>query len=70
MKHSIFIEERVIDTNCIIRIRDVAVIPDDEGNVDYQEYLAWIEEGNEPIPFDQLIFDNQFAPQQEQAESN
>jgi hypothetical protein len=60
MKHSIIVEERVIDTDCIIRISDVAMIPKDDGNVDYQKYLVWIEEGNEPIPFDQSIFDNQF----------
>jgi hypothetical protein len=46
------------------------MIPNDEGNLDYQEYLVWLEEGNEPAPFDQSIFDNQFEPQQEQAENS
>ena len=66
MKHSIIVGERVVDTNCIIRISDVAMIPKDEGNLDYQEYLVWLEEGNEPVDFDQSIFDNQFESQQEQ----
>ena len=66
MKHSIIVGERVVDTNCIIRISDVAMIPKDEGNIDYQEYLVWLEEGNEPVDFDQSIFDNHFESQQEQ----
>mgnify|MGYP001465536925 CR=1 FL=1 len=27
-------------------------IPLDEENCDYQEYLAWLKEGNEPLPAD------------------
>jgi len=27
-------------------------IPFCEGNTDYQEYLAWLAEGNEPLPAD------------------
>ena len=30
----------------IIRIADNAAIPKDEGNTDYQDYLAWVAEGN------------------------
>ena len=30
----------------IIRIADNAVIPKDEENNDYQDYLAWVAEGN------------------------
>jgi len=33
---------------CIFRIEDNASIPLDEKNTDYQEYLAWLEEGNTP----------------------
>ena len=29
------------------------VIPFDEGNADYQKYLAWVAEGNEPLPADE-----------------
>lgn len=38
---------------CVFRIADEASIPFDPANTDYQEYLAWIEEGNEPLPADE-----------------
>lgn len=31
----------------------VMTIPEDPANADYQAYLAWLEEGNEPLPPDQ-----------------
>jgi hypothetical protein len=34
----------------IQRDEDGAFIPFDEGNKDYQEYLDWLDEGNEPAP--------------------
>ena len=30
----------------IIRKSDNAAIPKDEGNTDYQDYLAWVADGN------------------------
>jgi hypothetical protein len=36
--------------NTIIRDEDGAFIPADPRNLDYQAYLAWLEEGNEPNP--------------------
>jgi len=36
----------------IFRIEDSAFIPQDPDNRDYQEYLAWLAEGNEPLPAD------------------
>jgi hypothetical protein len=35
-------------TNVILRTEDNAWIPFDPANTDYQEYLAWLDEGNEP----------------------
>ena len=33
----------------------VASIPIDPDNTDYQAYLAWIAEGNEPLPTDEEL---------------
>ena len=37
---------------CIKRLADNAFIPFDPANTDYQEYLKWLEEGNQPLPAD------------------
>jgi hypothetical protein len=35
----------------IVRDEDQAFIPNDPDNVDYQEFLAWCDEGNQPTPY-------------------
>ena len=39
--------------NGIKRRADEAYIPFDPDNTDYQEYLAWVAEGNTPLPADE-----------------
>lgn len=37
----------------VIRLSDNASIPFDPDNTDYQAYLKWVSEGNEPLPADE-----------------
>ena len=41
------------DTDLVLRLTDRVFIPMIETNTDYQEYLKWVAEGNEPTPADE-----------------
>ena len=41
------------EPQCILRVADDTCIPFDLANTDYQEYLKWLDEGNEPEPADE-----------------
>ena len=39
----------------ILRFSDNTSIPLDPDNTDYQQYLKWVAEGNEPLPADEGV---------------
>ena len=42
----------------VIRVADNAFIPFDPDNTDYIAYLAWVAEGNTPLPADEVTNGN------------
>jgi hypothetical protein len=53
----------------ILRLSDNAFIPPDPANTDYQQYLLWLEEGNEPLPPDPIPEPEPLTPEEKLAQS-
>jgi len=49
----IAIDNGVTEPKTVLRLTDNAFIPFNLENADYQEYLKWLAEGNEPEPADE-----------------
>ena len=45
--------QKIIIQECVVRLSDNTFIPFDPANTDYQEYLKWLAEGNQPQPADE-----------------
>ncbi len=53
MYQQVTVINEMAPAQCVKRLSDNAFIPFDPANTDYQAYLAWLAEGNEPLPADQ-----------------
>lgn len=51
--NQIDVNGNVVGIASVILRQDGAQIPFDLANTDYQAYLAWVAEGNEPLPADE-----------------
>ena len=47
-------EMNVVPPQSVTRLSDTAIVPFDPANTDYQEFLKWLAEGNEPLPADEV----------------
>lgn len=41
---------QIINECCVLKTDDGTIIPIDNGNSDYQQYITWLAEGNIPLP--------------------
>jgi microcystin degradation protein MlrC len=42
-------------TNMVLHTESNTFIPFDPDNTDYQQYLKWVAQGNEPLPADEGV---------------
>jgi len=55
---------KLINNTIIFRLEDYTYIPSDPTNTDYQQYLQWLSEGNEPLPMDPIVEPEPLTPEQ------
>jgi len=56
MKYKLANNRLTNEPSCVLRSNQdmtTTAIPFDPANTDYQEYLKWVAEGNEPLPADE-----------------
>ncbi|NBT48731.1 MAG: hypothetical protein EBS53_13940 [Bacteroidetes bacterium] len=52
--YKVFLSGHLVSENRFVeRVADSAIIPFDPANTDYQAYLKWLADGNEPLPADE-----------------
>lgn len=55
---------QLTQSETIKRLSDNAFIPQDPANTDYQQYLEWVSQGNEPLPPDPIPTPEPLTPHQ------